>query len=63
MCSSRVPLALTIESHYLVGGVGSLVSEVVAEAGLGCRVVRCGVARRRREGRPAAETRCTSCTD
>ena len=26
------------------GGLGSLVSEVVAESGLGCRVVRCGVA-------------------
>jgi transketolase len=25
------------------GGVGSLVSEVVAEHGLDCRVVRCGV--------------------
>ncbi|MDQ6946622.1 MAG: 1-deoxy-D-xylulose-5-phosphate synthase [Actinomycetota bacterium] len=36
-------VALTIEAHSVVGGVGSLVCEVVAEAGLGCRVVRCGV--------------------
>ena len=36
-------LALTVEAHYVVGGIGSLVSEVIAERGLGCRVVRCGV--------------------
>ena len=39
-----VSLAVTVEAHYLSGGLGSLVSEVVAESGLGCRVVRCGVA-------------------
>jgi transketolase len=39
----RVPVAVTLESHYAVGGVGSLVSEVVAEHGLACRVVRLGV--------------------
>jgi len=37
------PVALTVEAHYVTGGVGSLVSEIVAEHGLGCRVVRCGV--------------------
>lgn len=42
---SRVDLALTVEAHYLVGGVGSLVCEVVAEQELGCRVVRRGVER------------------
>lgn len=40
---SRFPLALTIEAHYVVGGLGSLVSEIVAEYGLNCRIVRCGV--------------------
>jgi transketolase len=40
----RVPLALSVEAHYLVGGVGSLVCEIVAERGLPCRVVRRGVA-------------------
>ena len=40
---ARFPLALTVEAHYRVGGLGSLVSEVVAERGLDCRVVRCGV--------------------
>lgn len=38
-----VPVAVTLESHYVTGGVGSLVCEVVAEKGLGCRVVRCGM--------------------
>lgn len=38
-----VPIAMTVEAHYLVGGLGSLVSEIVAEGGLPCRVVRCGV--------------------
>lgn len=37
------PAALTVEAHYQVGGLGSLVSELVAERGLACRVVRCGV--------------------
>ena len=40
---SRFPVALTVEAHYIIGGVGSLVSEVVAEHGITCRVVRCGV--------------------
>jgi transketolase len=37
------PIVATVESHSVIGGLGSLVSEVVAEHGLGCRVVRCGV--------------------
>ncbi len=40
---ARFPLVLAIEAHYVVGAVGSLVSEVVAERGLGCRVLRCGI--------------------
>ncbi len=43
MLLARFPLALTVEAHYVSGGVGSLVAEVVAENGLACRVVRCGV--------------------
>ncbi len=39
----RVPLALTAEAHYVTGGVGSVVAEVIAEHGLHCRLVRCGV--------------------
>ena len=34
---------MTVEAHYIVGGVGSLVSEIIAEHGLACRVVRLGV--------------------
>jgi len=41
---AAVPAAMTVEAHYLVGGLGSLVSEIVAEHGLGCRVARSGVA-------------------
>jgi transketolase len=40
---SRFPLAITAEAHYLVGGVGSLVAEVIAEGGISCRLMRCGV--------------------
>ena len=40
---ARVPVALTVETHAITGGVGSLVAEVIAECGLGCRLVRCGV--------------------
>lgn len=36
-------LSLTVEAHYVVGGVGSLVAEVIAEHGLNCEIVRCGV--------------------
>jgi len=41
----RVRLAVTVEAHYPIGGVGSLVCEVVAEHALDCRVVRRGVDR------------------
>jgi transketolase len=33
----------TVEDHFINGGLGSWVSEAVAERGLGCRVVRCGI--------------------
>jgi transketolase len=39
----RVPLAVSVEAHYVDGGLGSLVAETIAEAGLDCRLVRCGV--------------------
>jgi transketolase len=40
---SRFPAALTVEAHYVTGGLGSVVSEIVAELGLRCRIIRCGV--------------------
>ena len=41
--ASRYRLMLTVEAHYVAGGLGSLVSEVIAGKGLKCRLVRCGV--------------------
>jgi transketolase len=38
-----IPVALAVEAHYEVGGLGSLVAETIAERGLDCRLVRCGV--------------------
>lgn len=38
-----VDLAITLESHYRTGGLGSLVCEIVAEQGLDCQVERRGV--------------------
>jgi len=37
------PLVLTVESHYVNGALGSLAAELIAEDGIGCRLVRCGV--------------------
>lgn len=35
--------ALTVESHFVSGGLGTMVAEVIAEAGHACRLARCGV--------------------
>lgn len=40
---ARYESVVTVEAHYVNGGLGSLVCEVVAERGLGCRVGRCAV--------------------
>ncbi len=40
---TRFPLVMTVEGHYTTGGLGSWVSEVIAERGLATRLVRCGV--------------------
>ena len=40
---ARVPLAIAVEAHTVNGGLGSLVAEVIAESGLPCRLLRCGV--------------------
>jgi transketolase len=44
---SRFPVAVTVETHYVNGALGSLVAEVIADHGLRCKTVRCGCARRR----------------
>jgi transketolase len=36
-------LALTVEAHYITGGLGSMVAEVIAESGVRCKLVRCGI--------------------
>jgi transketolase len=40
---SRFPVAITVEAHHVSGGLGSLVSEVIADHGIACTIVRCGV--------------------
>jgi len=40
---ARFAIALSVEAHYITGGLGSLVAEIIAEQSLGCRLVRCGV--------------------
>jgi transketolase len=37
------PLALTVEAHFINGGLGSLISEVIAENSIATRLVRCGI--------------------
>lgn len=41
---SKTGVAITVEEHSVHGGVGSLVSEIIAEEGIACRVKRCGFA-------------------
>ncbi|MBE2317430.1 1-deoxy-D-xylulose-5-phosphate synthase [Solirubrobacter sp. CPCC 204708] len=38
-----IRLAVTIESHYVNGGIGTFTAEVIAEHGLDSRLIRCGV--------------------
>jgi len=47
---AEAPAALTVEAHYVNGGLGSFVAETIAEHGLGCRLLRAGV-----ESMPAGE--------
>ena len=52
---SRHRVALTVETHSVTGGLGSLVAEVIADHGLGTRLVRLGVraGSKGRSGSPA----------
>ncbi|OZI61104.1 transketolase family protein [Bordetella genomosp. 11] len=40
---ARAPLMMTVEEHNVLGGLGSAVAEVLAEAGGGTRLVRHGI--------------------
>jgi transketolase len=39
----RSRVVVTVENHSIIGGLGSAVCEAIAEAGVPCRVARCGV--------------------
>lgn len=52
---SRFERVLTVEAHYVTGGLGSLVAEVIAERGLSCRLERCAV-REPSDGRSGSPT-------
>ncbi len=47
----RFRQAVTVEAHYTVGGLGSMVAEVIATAGIDCRLIRRGV-----DGTPSPES-------
>jgi transketolase len=51
---SRFRVAVTVEAHYIDGGLGSLVAETAAESGSACRLVRCGV-RQMPDGRSGSD--------
>lgn len=40
---ANVPVAISVEAHYITGGLGSLLAEVIAEHDLGTRLLRAGV--------------------
>jgi transketolase len=40
---SAFGMVMTVETHYVVGGLGSLVAEIIAEHGLRCRLARRGL--------------------
>jgi len=39
----RFPFVITVESHFVAGGLGSMVAETIAENSIPCRLLRCGV--------------------
>jgi transketolase len=52
----QVPAVVTAENHSIVGGLGTAVAEVLAEAGLGCRLRRIGLRDTFAEGARSAAT-------
>lgn len=40
---SQYKLAVTVEASYIIGGLGSLISEIIAEHGLNCTMIKCGI--------------------
>jgi len=39
----QFPLVVTVEEHFVDGGLGSMVAEIIAERTIPCRLVRCGI--------------------
>lgn len=50
------PQAMTIEAHYVTGGLGSLIAEIAAEEGIAIRLHRLGVQSRSTDGRAGSQT-------
>lgn len=42
-CAAEFDTIITLEEHSRIGGLGSAVSEVVAENGYGTRIIRLGI--------------------
>ena len=62
LLAARARWRCHVEAHYIVGGLGSLVAEVIAERRLDCRLMRCGVAiaAERRHREPALSVRAAT---
>lgn len=52
---SRFANAVSVEAHYIAGGIGSIVAETIAETGMKCRLTRCGV-RTASDGKSGSES-------
>ena len=39
---SHYSLAISVEDHYVNSGLGSMISEIIAESNLMCKLIRCG---------------------
>jgi transketolase len=50
----RFRVAIAVEAHYASGGLGSALAELIADRGIGCRLVRRGV-RRLSDGRSGSQ--------
>jgi transketolase len=37
------PFVITVEEHFVTGGLGSFVAEIIAENKVPCRLIRCGI--------------------
>lgn len=40
---AKFPKVFTVEAHYISGGLGSMISEIIAENNICCQLIRCAV--------------------